>query len=68
VKQANDTHYGLTGSVGRATGHGHRTARQLNVGVASGRSRGVVGVQALPWGGVSDSGYGARAGVTACST
>ncbi len=64
VKQANDTRYGLTGSIWtRNKALGIELARQLNVGVASVNDHAVSSsVPNLPWGGVNDSGYGRTRG------
>jgi acyl-CoA reductase-like NAD-dependent aldehyde dehydrogenase len=64
VQQANDTRYGLTGSVWtRNRALGIELARQLNVGVASINDHALSSsVPNLPWGGVNDSGYGRTRG------
>lgn len=64
IRLANDTTYGLTGSVWtRDTDRGVRLARQMRVGNAAVNDH-IISASApeMPWGGVGDSGYGRTRG------
>ena len=64
IRLANDTRYGLTGSVWtRDKAYGVELARRLNVGIASVNDHVMsASVPHMPWGGVNDSGYGRTRG------
>lgn len=64
LKLANDTRYGLTGSVWtRNKARGLALARQMKVGLASVNDHVMShSVPNVPWGGVNDSGYGRTRG------
>jgi len=65
LRQANDTRYGLTGSVWtRDRARGLALARQMRVGNAGVNDHIVsASMPHLPWGGVGDSGYGRTRGM-----
>lgn len=60
VKMANDTRYGLTGSVWtRNVEHGEQLAQKINAGTVTINEHAYTyGLNATPWGGMKDSGTG----------